>query len=175
MEEFEARYRSNIQSTPNLVVTFFERPENFPGALATLRQQIAQANIEPDRSCILYRTRCDSYEMPRLRVWIQLVPFESLKLPVEPGPPWVGLDRDRRRPMTDEECRAFFRERLYDVLEIRVSKREPQSAVRSVFVRSGVGPSVSSVSPSSGGKGYLEEASTDTVSSGIAATRSRKR
>lgn len=176
MEKYEARYRVSIQSTPNLIVAFLEKPEEFADALASLRQQIELANIEPDRSCILYRSRCDSEASPRLRVWSQLVPFQALTLPDDPSPPWVGLDRDRKRPMTDQECRTFFREKLYDVLEIRVSKREAHSGVRSIVV----GPvssfsEASSVSSSSRGNGYLEDASTVTVSSGMAATRSRKR
>jgi len=157
MEKYEARYRANIQSTPNLIVTFFEQPEEFAEALMVLRRQLELANAEPDRSCLLYRTRCDSEAMPRLRVWSQLVPFEALRFPNDPRPPWVGLNRDLKRPMSDDECRAFFRDRLYDVHELRVS-----------FSGS------SSVS-SSRGKGYLEEASTDTVSSAVEATRSRKR
>jgi hypothetical protein len=176
MEKYEARYRSTLQGTPSLIVTFFERPEEFADALATIRERIAQSNLEPDRSCILYRTRCDSDELPRLRVWSQLVPFESLRLPADPRPPWVGLDRARKRPMTDAECQSFLGEKLYDVLEIRVSKREPQSGVRSVVVGPVVSfPGSSSVSSSSRGKGYLDVASTVTVSSGIAATRSMKR
>jgi hypothetical protein len=176
MEKYEARYRGSIQSTPNLIVTFFERPDEFADAMEDLRRQIELANIEPDRSCILYRTRCISEAMPRLRVWSQLVPFQALTLPDDPRPPWVGLDRDLKRPMTDDECRTFFREKRYDILEIRVSKREPQSGVRSVVL----GPvssfsGASSVSSSSRGNGYLEEASTVTVSSGMDATRSRKR
>src|ERR1043166_2947906 len=101
MQENEARYREHLQRTPSLIVAFFERRDEFAEALASVRRQLEAQKAEADKSCILYRTRCDADDAPRLRVWSQLVPFNALTFPEEPLPPWVGLDRKLNRPMTD--------------------------------------------------------------------------
>lgn len=171
METHEARYREDLQNTRNLIVAFFESPEQFDAALDDVRRQLARDHVEPDRSCILCRTKCGAEGLPRLRVWSYPVAFDSLKLPPEDNSAWWGLDRDHKRSMTSAECAAFFREKRYEVLELRVSKRDPWST--------GVKPSLASSSvasaASSGSKGYLEVASTVTSSGGMAATRSRNR
>lgn len=165
MGTHEARYRQELQSTRNLIVAFFDSPEGFDDALESIRRQIACAQVEPDRCCILYRTLCDSEGLPRLRVWSHPVPFEALKPPSD-NPVWLGLDREHKRAMTSAECSAFFREKRYEVVELRVSKRDPSPSASA--------SGASSVSSSSSrSNGYLDVASTVTSSSGIAATRSR--
>lgn len=175
METHEARYRQELVSSRNLIVAFFDAPEGFDAALDSIRGQIARDQVEPDRSCILYRTKCESEGLPRLRVWSHPVPFEALKLPSEDNPAWLGLDSDHKRPMTIAECSAFFREKRYEVLEVRVSKREPSDT--GVRLRSSCGSSSSSCSTSSGlrSNGNLLDASTVTSSGPAAATRSRNR
>lgn len=168
MEMHEARYREDLQGTRNLIVAFFESPEQFDAALDDVRRQLARDHVEPDRSCILYRTKCGAEGLPRLRVWSYPVAFESLKLPQEDNSAWWGLDREHKRSMTSAECAEFFREKRYEVLELRVSKRDSSST--------GAKPSIASSSAvSSGSKGYLDEAMTVTSSSGMAARRSRNR
>jgi hypothetical protein len=119
----ETEYRDQLQKTDNLVVAFFEKHEQFPEALEDVRRQIATLSVVPNKSCILYRTKCGNDTLPRWRVWSQLVPFEDLVCPEEPSRPWVGLDRKLNRMMTDAECATFLREKRYEIYEIRVSRR----------------------------------------------------
>jgi hypothetical protein len=123
MGENEERYREYLQNTAGLVVAFFERVEDFPQALETVRRELETQKVLPDKGCILYRTRCEEEASPRWRVWSQPVPFQALTFPDHPKPPWLGLDRQLNRPMTDHECQTFFAEVRYQVFEIRVSKR----------------------------------------------------
>lgn len=126
MHDNEEQYREYLRNT-TLVVAFFEKREDFPEALESVQRRLAAHGIQPDKGCILYRTRCEAEPSPRLRVWTQLVPFDSLSFPESPRPPWVGLNRDLARPMTDRECQTFLDEHHYEVFEIRVSKRFPKA------------------------------------------------
>lgn len=128
MHENEDKYRRYLQDTQNLIVAFFERPEEFPQALEDIHRQLQTHSVEPDKGCILYRTKCGGEEeAPRWRIWSQLVPFGDLTFPQEPHPPWLGLDRKLNRAMTEHECHDFLRERRYEVFELRVSRRPVRS------------------------------------------------
>jgi hypothetical protein len=124
MQDNEAKYREHLKRTQNLIVAFFECSDEFPRALEDVRRHLETNGIQPDKGCILYRTKCGADESPRWRIWSQLVPFEALTFSEEPHPPWLGLDRRLKRPMTEQECQDFLRERRYEVLELRVSRRQ---------------------------------------------------
>lgn len=120
----EARYRARLRES--LIVAFFDCADAFPVALAEIREQLAARNAKGDRACILYRTKCAEDSSPRWRVWSRLVPFDEVKFSGDPHPPWVGLDRELKRPMTDEECWTFLRDKRYEVFELRVAPRAEQ-------------------------------------------------